>query len=164
MCNAPDWLPALVRLSDYDGDWNRYIEEVFAVFHRDFVQRQARFRGRPVRVGTQLIDGKERTFWHVTSEGSVEVDREPCLRRCERIGWLRAFIDHDGDPAILSWPQRRGRRRRHILWLMEREFAVVLEERPRCWWLWTAYPTDRRHTQEKLMREYESWKNADAAP
>jgi hypothetical protein len=79
-------------------------------------------------------------------------------------GLMSLFIDHDGDPAILSWPQRRGRHRRHILWLREREFAVVLEERPRCWWLWTAYPTDRRHTQEKLMREYEAWKNADAAP
>jgi len=164
MGEAPDWLPALVLLQHYGGDWTRYINEGFAVFHRDFIQSQPRFRGSPVRVGKQIIEGKERTFWHVTSEGSVETDRTPSLRRCERIRWLRALIDHEGHPAILSWPQKRGRHRRHVLWLKDWQFAIVLEQRPGCWWLWTAYPTDRRPTQQKLMQEYDAWRKADAAP
>ncbi|OHB75203.1 MAG: hypothetical protein A2Z34_03210 [Planctomycetes bacterium RBG_16_59_8] len=156
--SGPDWLPDLIRLTDYEGDWRQYIESVYAVFRRDFIEDVARCRGDFVRVGDQSIDGKERTFWHITSEGNVEQNRVPDLRRCERIGWVRAIIDHDGDPTVLCWPQMRGRKRRHILWMKEADFAVVLEKRPGCWWLWTAYPTERQHTREKLLKEYDACK------
>jgi hypothetical protein len=79
----------LVRLEDHGGDWQRYIDAVYAVFYGDFIASQPRFRGRPVVIGKQIIDGKERTFWHATSEGNIEVQRTPDLRRCERIGWIR---------------------------------------------------------------------------
>lgn len=163
MSDYPDWLPPLVLLGDHDGNWNCYIDAVFAVFYGDFIYTTRFFRGEPIRVGTQLIDGKERTFWHVTSQGKVEADRIPCLRRCERIRWLRAIIEHECDPRVLSWPQKRGRKQRHILWLKDWGFAVVLEKRPRCWWLWTAHPTEREHTRRNHERDYEAWKKADAA-
>lgn len=160
----PTWLPTLVKLDDHDGEWCRYEDAVYAVFRRDFIESRVVFRSDSVRIGAQRIDEKERTFWHVTSEGNVESNRTPDLRRCERIGWVRAIIDHECDPAVLSWPEVRGRNFRHVLWLKDRLFAVILEKRPGCWWLWTAYPTDRRHTREKLMRDYEAWKKANAAP
>jgi hypothetical protein len=151
-------------MNDYGGDWGRCLPAVYGVFRRDFTEAQAEFRGYPVRVAAQMIDGKERTFWHLSSEGAVEQYRTPDLRRCERIGWVRSILDHERDPAILSWPQTRGRKQRQVLWLMDFHFAVVIERRPDCWWLWTAYPTDRPRTQRKLMREYEAWRNANAAP
>lgn len=160
----PDWLPPLILMNDHCGDWGRYVEAVYTAFRRDFIENPTLFRGEPVRIGSQLIDGKEQTFWHVISEGDVESNRTPDLRRCERVGWVRAIIDHDRDPAVLSWPQARGRNPRHVLWVKDSNFAVVLEKRPGCWWLWTAYPTDRPHTQRKLTREYEAWKKANAAP
>lgn len=160
----PGWLPPLLVLNDYGGDWGRYVEAVYGRFRADFVERTAQFRGEPVRVGTQLIDGKERTFWHVISEGNVEQERRPDLRRCERIGWIREMIEHENDEAIVSWPQSRGAKQRHVVWLRHADFAVILEKRPGCWWLWTAYPTERPHTQKKLIREYEEWKKANAAP
>lgn len=160
----PGWLPALLELNDYGGDWPGYLEAVYARFRLDFVETTLNFRGEPVRIGAQLIDGKERTFWHAISEGDAEANRTPDLRRCERIGWIRAMIEHENDEAILSWPQTRGARQRHALWLRNAEFIVVLEKRPGCWWLWTAYPTERPHTQRKLMREYEAWRKANAAP
>lgn len=160
----PGWLPGLLILSDYGGEWRQYLEVVYDRFRSDFVATTTQFRGEPVRAGKQLIDGKERTFWHVISEGDVENDRTPDLRRCERIGWIRAILEHEGDDAIQSWPQARGAKRRHVLWLVSADFAVVLEKRPGCWWLWTAYPTERPHTRRKLQREYEEWKKANAAP
>ena len=160
----PAWLPALVRMEEYDGDWNRYVGAVYAVFRRDFVENPPRFRGNPVRVGKQLIDGRERTFWHLTSEGEIESRRTPDLRRCERIAWLRPLIEHENDPSVLRWPNRRGRGQRHVLWLKEKDFVVILEKRAGSWWLWTAYRTDRPHTRQKLQEEYEGWRKANAAP
>jgi len=162
--SAPEWLPSLVRFEDHGGKWDRYLEAVYTVFHEDFVERQAMFRGDSIRVGSQMIDEKERTFWHLTSEGDVESTRTPCIRRCERIGWVREIIDHDKDAAVLSWPQIRGRNHRLALWLKDCDFAVVLERRGVDWWLWTAYPTDREHTRRKLSKEYQAYKKANAAP
>lgn len=164
MMGDPAWLPDPLLLTDFSGDWSRYVEAVYAVFRRCFIEGTAYFRGEPVRVGSQLLDLKERTFWHLTSEGDVEVDRTPDLRRCERIGWVRAIIDHERDPAVLSWPNTRHRNQRHVLWLKQVDFVVILEKRPGCWWLWTTYPTSRRHTRERLEQEYESWQKSQRRP
>ena len=88
------WLPPLVLLESFGGNWTEYIEEVYAQFKRDFVDSKPSFRG--VRMGLKrypMEQGKEGTFWHMTSEGKVEADRLPDLRRCERIGWPRTLIE-----------------------------------------------------------------------
>ena len=164
MSAPPDWLPPLIAWNDYNGQWQRYIDAVFAVFYRDFIETQPRFRGEPVKIGKQIIEGKERTFWHVTSEGDIEANRTPDLRRCARIGWIRPIIEHDGDPAVLAWPTQRGRAVREVLWVQEADFAVILEKRPNCWWLWTVYVTDREHTRKKFAREYEDWLKSRRRP
>ena len=160
----PSWLPDLIRMEDFGGDWNRYVEAVYAVFRRDFIETQPVFRGKAVLGGSQLVEGKHRTFWHLIQEGDVERDRIPDLRRCERVEWPRAIIEHTSDPVVSSWPNTRGRRRRQVLWLARLDYVVILEERGSAWWLWTAYVTDRPHTRRNLQREYEDWKKASAAP
>lgn len=160
----PAWLPQLILLKEHDSNWSRYLKAVYEVFLQDMVYNVPVFNGQPVRVGSQLIDGKERTFWHLVSEGDVESNRTPDMRRCERIAWVRAVIDNEDDQAVLNWPNERHRKRRHLLWLRRADFLVILEKRFGCWRLWTAYPTDRVHTQKKLVQEYEVWKKANAAP
>jgi len=162
--SEPVWLPALVLMGNHGGNWGRYLDAVYAVFRRDFIESTAMFRGEAVRIGSEVIDGKERTFWHVTSEGDVEANRTPDLRRCERIAWVRALIDHEKDSMVQSWPNRRGRNRRHVLWLKQVDFVVVLEKHPGCWWLWTAYLTDRPHTRRSLEREFEAWQKSQRRP
>ena len=69
----PSWLPDLVLLGDFNGDWKRYFEEVYERFRVDFVGQNFLFRGK--RVFSKCIprtDGKEATFWHSFSEGRVE--------------------------------------------------------------------------------------------
>ncbi|MGD1105344.1 MAG: hypothetical protein ABSA59_25135, partial [Terriglobia bacterium] len=79
------WLPPLVCLPDYGGDWNTYVEAVYRFFRQDFVVSEPQFQGKrcgllnPQRRG----DGREGTFWHLISEGNIENDRLPNLRRCE---------------------------------------------------------------------------------
>ncbi|HLE63375.1 MAG TPA: hypothetical protein VI750_09555, partial [Pyrinomonadaceae bacterium] len=70
MTNQPDWLPALVLLQDYGGDWDRYLEAIYAYFKRDFVDSRPAFRGTRLALKRHPVSqGKEATFWHMTSEG-----------------------------------------------------------------------------------------------
>ncbi len=161
---APAWLPAIIRLDMHEGDWQRFIDAVYAVFNRDFIASQPRFRGKWVRCRRDPIyDGKEAGFWHCTSESSESIDetrRTPDLRRCERIGWVRAVIEHSDDAGIDVWVRDDGRKGRAVhIWFNE-EFLVVLGERQkgRRYQLVTAYCTDREHTIRKKRREREAYK------
>jgi len=165
MCEPPDWLPPLVRLEDHGGDWKRYINEVFAVFYRDFIQSQPQLDGRWVRCRRDpMFDGKEAGFWHCMSEGGDEANRMPDLRRCERIPWTRAVIEHARGSWVDHWTNRRGSDTRHLLWFRE-EFLVVLAERMRgrdgfqYLQLITTYCTTEESRKRKLRRERDEARN-----
>jgi hypothetical protein len=155
----PDWLPAMLELNDFGGDWNRFLEAVYGEFYRDFIQQQAKFQGNWVRCRRDPISlGKEAGFWHCISGGADEAARNPEIRRMERIRWARAVIEHASDPNVACWPVYRGSDRRWCLWFRE-EYLVVLAERTRkhdgfryCQ-LITAYDTPQEHRKAKLRRE-----------
>jgi hypothetical protein len=160
MSKPPEWLPPLVFLEDYGGDWKQYIEVVYAYFKSDFVDTKPRFGNRPVKLKRYpLLDGKEATFWHVTSEGKDETQRVPDLRRCERIRWPRPIIKHFEDKAIRCWPNKRSRDKRIILWFCEQDYVVILADRKKYVLLWTAYYVSYEHTRQNLLAEYEEYVN-----
>jgi len=163
MSELPGWLPKLMLLEDYGGDWQRYEDAVFSQFYSDFVASRPTFRGLPVDITKNLVKGKERTFWHCIQQGPVEEERTPDLRRCERIAWIRAVIDHWDDPLIYNWSKHMGRKQRHLLWLSD-EFLVVLEKRPDRWLLWTAYYTEWEHTKRRLQKEYKQTQKKPTPP
>ena len=67
MSDPPDWLPPLVLLQEYNGDWNQYIEAVYDYFKVDFIDSKPQFHGITIRLKRYpLLDGKEATFWHIT--------------------------------------------------------------------------------------------------
>ncbi|MFW6133218.1 MAG: hypothetical protein ACOC8F_04920 [Planctomycetota bacterium] len=154
--SAPAWLPPLLTLGECQGDWHAYIGRVYEVFRRDFVQRSPIFRGRPVHIKRRPTEqGRERGFWHVTSAGKREAQRLPDIRRCERIRWLRAIIEHADDAAVKVWENERHGKPRTVLWAEEAEFLLVLEARKDAWVLWTAYPVTEQRRKRSLQREYE---------
>jgi len=160
MNDIPDWLPKLIRIDQFVGDWKRYIEEVFSVFYRDFINSQPRYAQRWVRCRRDpIMDGKEAGFWHCTSEGTDENNRIPDLRRCERIGWIRAIIENSIDKSVKIWECRKKSDHRIYLWFNE-EFLVVLGDRKKHVQLITAFVTDRKHTIYKLRKEYARSKNS----
>jgi hypothetical protein len=154
-----DWLPSLVRREDYDGNWDKYINAVFAVFYRDFIETQPKFRGKWVRCRRDpMCDGKEAGFWHCVSEGPDEERRTPDLRWCERIAWARPVIEHAGVEGVDIWVQRKGRDRRVHIWYREC-YLVVLGDHGRYCQLVTAFCTDREHTKQKKRRERDAARN-----
>jgi hypothetical protein len=154
--SSKGWLPELLKWNG--SDWPNYIEKVFGLFDEGFISSKAMFRGQEVRLRWMPVhEGKPSAFWHLVQEGKIEQDRTPDLRRCERIEWLRAIIDHSDDAAVKVWENERrgsgGVQRQVLLWLEEEDFLVVLGKRHGYFLLLTAYTTNREHTRRKLRDE-----------
>lgn len=154
-----DWLPSLIQLGDYGGDWEAYLKAVHRKFQDDFVHRRLPdFRGQRMSVKRHpIVNGLEATFWHFISEGSTgEDNRTPDLRRCERIAWPRPIIEAVDSGRIRVWPTlRRGRELRMVLAVEDFSYVVVLAVREDYVLPWTAYAVEHEHRRRKLRRDYQ---------
>lgn len=152
------WLPALVELAACGGDWNRYVEVIYDHFCNDFIRTTPSFeKKRWAMKRHPLFKDKEATFWHIVSEGLDESERLPSLRRCERIRWPRAIIDHAGTGRVRLWKQKRGREIRTALAPESFEYLVILAERGDSVLLWTAFPVEYTNQQRKYRAEFERY-------
>lgn len=159
------WLPKLEQMTDYGGDWRRYLCALYGIFCSDFIRSKPRFRGVPLALKRHpIIADKEATFWHIISEGNIEEERLPNMRRCERIRWPRPAIENCDDDVVKVWTELRGSERRTHIWLEPESYLVVLNERKGYTLLWTAYIVEREHERQKLNRRYEKYQKAEAAP
>ena len=154
--------PKLLLFEDFGGDWGRYEDALDGVFMRDLAKGNPTFRGK--RVGcrkTPEFNKRWAAFWHLIQEGRVEDEREPEMRRCERLPWVRYVIDNcDTDPSIDYWEQRRsGSEMNAMLWLAE-EYVVVLGQRADYWLLRTAFCTTRSGRIASYRRELAAWRAA----
>lgn len=152
-------LPSLIKLDDYNGEWEEYENALYNVFKSLFIDNKQYFQGKPIGIFTEaMYHGKEKTFWHIISEGDSEYNRTPDMRRCERIVWVNSFINllicgDCGD--IYRWKYRHSNRKyRYKLWCKKTNFIVILEERSNCFMLITAYIVKYGHTISKLEKEY----------
>ena len=165
MSQFPDWLPALVCLEDHGGNWEQYIEAVYAYFEADFKVSRPKFMNYPVGIKKHpLIEGKESGFWHITSEGKIEEQRTPDIRRCERIRWPRPIVEHHDSSAVKCWSNKRGSDKRIVIWLYDQDYVVILAQRKGYVLLWTAYPVSSNHTRKKLSTEYEEFQKRQKPP
>jgi len=156
--SVPPWLPNLVLFEDYGGNWDRYLDRLYAFFKSDFIDNQPVFRGQ--RLGLKrypLSKGKEATFWHLISEGKDEDERTIDIRRCERIRWPRPTIEHETEPVIKVWEQERRGEKRIVLWLENEEYLVVLALRKGYLLPWTAFTVSLPHEKRKRQKEYEEY-------
>ncbi|MBE0436413.1 MAG: hypothetical protein IBX56_11490 [Methylomicrobium sp.] len=158
-----DWLPDLVLMEDSRGDWGAYLARVYQFFQQDFVDKKPSFQGKRLSLKRHpVIDGKEATFWHMISEGDIEEERTPDIRRMERIRWPRPIIENareiQATLAIKVWRNiRRKNESRILLWLEAEQYLVVLADRGDYILPWTAYQVTRSHQQRKLQKEYEKY-------
>ena len=158
----PSWLPELVLLENYKGNWNIYIEVIYKFFHKDFVESRPFFQNVPIFVRYHpSYEEKGVTFWHLISEGDQESERTPDLRRCERIRWPRSLIENANSLDIKIWetfrPWKNQKQRRINFALNNFGYLVVIAESSKGFNLITAYHLEKSHRREKLRREFESF-------
>ena len=120
-------LPNLIELDEFNGDFLKYLEAVYECFKRDFIINRPIFRG--VRLGLKkypLFQEKEATFWHMTSEGEDEANREPDLRRMERISWPAAMINKSEHPYLKVWENTRANKTNILIFHEEENYLVEI--------------------------------------
>lgn len=101
--------PDLLFLNDY-LDFRLYFKAAYHIFENDFIKSQPKYNS--LKVGVQKhpeVDGIHRTFYHITHEGEDEQNRQPDLRRMERIQFPRFYIDNAEHNKILIWENTRGK-------------------------------------------------------
>ena len=164
MSETFEWLPELITLNDYEGNWPIYCDAIYDRFKNTMIEDQPRFEGKWIRCRRDPIyDNKYAGCWHCMSEGPNEEDRTPDMRRCERILWPRAIIDNaELTEAIDVWKNQRGRNKNILFWFNE-EYLVVLSERTRrrdgfeYLQFITAYCTPEESRKRKLRSERDAW-------
>jgi hypothetical protein len=160
MSSSSDFLPPLILLEDHGNDWHRYLAVIYSFFCQDFVTSKPDFEGKRFALKRHpVIDGKEATFWHIISEGEIEGERLPDLRRCERIRWPRPIIEAVRSSQVRCWRNKRREEERIVIALEDFSYIVVLADRGTYILLWTAYCVEQQHRRQKLRREYEAFVN-----
>lgn len=155
MIEDPEWLPPLLRLSDFEGSWDKYNDELYSLFQRDLFSSEISFLGKPVLLDDRIIyKEKEEGFWHLTTKENGNVnERETDLRRCERLPWVKAVIENYSDKAVAAWRNRRGRKNNIVLFLEELNYVVILAETYKTFRIVTAYYVNYPSVKKKLIGE-----------
>lgn len=162
---SDDWLPGLMPLSDFGGDWSAYLDALHIAFEKDFVHSKPKWLNK--RVGLKRhpeYDGRSATFWHMISEGEKEEDRILDFRRCERIRWPRPMMeDHDelqpedSRARLIWWVEERRKETRILLSLQDFSYVMVVADRGDYVLPWTAYLVEREHQRRKLQRRHKEF-------
>lgn len=161
-----DWLPGLCRLEDFNGDWQRYEDELYRYFRRDFIVSRPAIDGQPVGINVApVVNGKEESFWHLTTEeqevvqdGVARKERLPDMKRCCRIRWPRAILDAARSADVRAWRERRPDGLRLVFALGDFSYLVSVAVRGSGkLFLATAFPIVYERRREKHRKQYERY-------
>lgn len=156
--------PDIIELNEFGGDFHNYFNAVYAIFANDFIKTQPLYVGLKVAVRKYPeVDGLHRTFYHITHEGEDEENRSPDIRRMERIRFPRFVIENEPHQEILVWKNTRGKDERIVLFNEAENYILILTKRKGFYMFITAYFIDTEHRKRKLLKEYETYKNAKTA-
>lgn len=174
--NSNCWIPELeyydsYKVEDSSKSWMIYQEAIYNIFKHDFVDSQPYFESKPVNIRKAPIEyNKEEAFFHITCQDyQKDGERMPDFRRCERIRWVRAFIENydcdislcDGCDGVKVWEEPYNNTKRIHLLLEEERYIVVIERRAQYYLLITAYYFDHEHALEKKLKKYEKYKTSN---
>lgn len=151
----------LPELIPFQGNWDEYLESLYAIYQKEIVKGGLAFEDLPIRCQFRPPSkGKGFGFWHLISEGSEEDERVPDIRRCERLRWIAWIIQRaGGDTRVSWWENQRGRNTHIVLWLEQYDFAVILARRSGYYLLKTAYCV-KPHRRKAFRGEREAFLKA----
>lgn len=156
--------PALIEANEFGGNFQNYFKAVYTIFENDFIKSQPIFENQKVAVRKYpLEDGLHRTFYHITHEGEDEQNRQPDLRRMERIRFPKFVLNNNKHNEILIWKNKRGKDERILLFNEAENYIIILTERENFYLFVTAYLVQQEHRKNKLLKEYETYIKAKTA-
>jgi len=153
-------LPPLILLQDFGGNWNSFYDFVYQCFREDFINNTSSFfNGKRIGLKRHPLssDNKEATFYHMTHEGHDEQNREPDIRRMERIKWPKYLMLNTHHDCLKIWRNKRGRDENILIFHEEEGYLLVLADRGDYILPWTAYLVSYPNKKQKLLKEYEAY-------
>lgn len=160
------WLPELIPCQNW-SDFSNYEELLYSYFKIDFIDSNPTFEDKPVLIRRHpLENNREQTFFHVTSSEYIPgKPRVPDSKRCERIRWIRAFIENyncnpklcEACDGIKVWEEPYKNNQRIYLLFEEEKYVVIIERRAQYALLITAYYLNYLHTIKKLLNRYQKF-------
>lgn len=154
--NAPDWLPGLFSVNPWSDET---YELLYAIFHADFIARKVNHNGFAVIIPKAKEEGKETTFWHITTrEEKKQVERLPDHRRCERLPWLKPMLENSDRVEVLAWEYTEGDGVIKVyVWLKEYDYVAIMKKLSKGRLiLLTAFWVEYESMKRKLIKKYES--------
>jgi len=149
-------MPDLIKIDEFDNDWNKYLDYLYSLYLNDFFYNTVYFNGLQVKTFTQLqYNCKQETFNHITTQGSN--DRLYNLLRCERYNWIKTIIEGKicyVCDEIAIWEERRKKKQYTLIWCRSTNFLIVLKKRKECYYLTTAYCVTYPNKERDLRISY----------
>ena len=149
------WLPELIFCDDFSR-WTEYQNLIYSIFKNDFITSKPYYKGHRVLPRKEPYEnGVEESFFHITCNDYFKNNnRSPDLRRCERIKWVRSFIEnYNCDLAacrncdgVKIWEEPYKMYSRIHLLLEEERYLVVIEKRKTYYLLVTAFYFENNHS------------------
>lgn len=167
-------LAELIVFEDIEGGWAEYQDKLYSVFCRDLKDTGFSFKEKTVKIRYQPIEyGKEEAFFHITCQDfKKDSDRVPDFRRCERIAWVRQFVEAADADALVEfegfayelkiWTEYVKNDLRYHILCEELKFMVVVAERDRYCLLITAFYFEYEHSLKKKLEKYKEYKAKNA--
>ena len=161
MADIDIFLPSIIELNDCEGNWNKFINAVYEIFEQDFVKSKPFFRGKKLSLKIHPVyQERAYTFYHMTHKGEDEQNREPDLRRCERIPWAKPIIENCDTWKLKVWEQNRKGKNRICIWFESEDnfdYIIILDARKDYILPWTAYVMEHKHEKRKKQKEWEEY-------
>lgn len=147
--------------SSWYKDLDKYVDALYAIFKRDFIDHQIIFDGKNVDIiHEKYYQEKERSFWHLISEGEHDADRTPVSFRAGKIPWARKLIEENGDcdeHKIWKKLNVKNNKTRIYIWCETINYMVILEDRGEWIKLITAYPV-QKYNVKRYQKEFLKYK------
>lgn len=160
-----DWLPPLLNRSDFPDEATFYAA-VYHAFEQDWIYGSGlRFGGMQIRLQYgPLQEGREYTFYHMTTEGEYGRHRTVAVDRCERIRWAHCLVANAVELQLPTWlAEKHGNPNWHIA-LPDFSYIVVLSTRPKGYLvLTTAFPVSELWKRRKLRQAFEAFQQKTRA-
>lgn len=151
------WLPKLIEFDENKEPLDKYIDGIYQIFVEEFINQGIYFKGE--RLGMKRLpkrDNKEATFYHIVSEGEDENNRNIDIERCARIKWPRAILASNY-VGLKIWKNKRKNKKNLLIYFEEINYLIVIRLNPNEKLFWTAYPINKKHRKEKLLKEYHDY-------
>jgi len=158
-------------------EWKVYEKNLYEIFKNMFISKVLIFEDKPIRIKQYpKYNEYETAFIHLICRKEVDKsvgpnDREPDLRRAERLHWIKCIIDNypcveeciDCEGILLYKEYYNGNvnRLRVKLFLPIERYIIVLEDHKTYYLMITAFYIDNDRQLKKYYEKYLEYKKQE---